>query len=306
MSKKISSVSSSARKDSGASPRQQGPAASGTVKSGTLFIVATPIGNLKDMSARAIEVLQTVDAIAAEDTRTSGKLLRYFDIKTPMIAYHDHNETVAAEQLVARLQSGQTLALISDAGLPLIADPGYRLIGACAEAGISVTVVPGANAALAALILSGLPTDRFYFHGFLPAKSGARIAELQSLIHIGATLIFYEAPHRLQETLQDAQTVFGNRPAAVVREITKMYEEARRGPLADLIAHYTATDPRGECVLIIGGHDKTQDAPADIDALLTAALKTLKVRDAAKAVAAETGEPVSELYARALRLKDLQ
>ena len=270
-----------------------------------MFIVATPIGNLADISARALEVLKQVDAIAAEDTRNTSNLLKHFGIRQTLVAYHDHNEAHAAEKLVAHLTEGKDIALVSDAGLPLIADPGYRLIGACAEAGIKVTVIPGANAALAALVLSGLPTDRFYFHGFLPAKSGARKKELQDLATQPATLVFYEAPHRLVDCLVDAAATLGDRPAAVVREITKLFEEVKRGPLSELAAYYEATPPKGECVLVIGGQvEKPAAAAADIDALLRAALKKLKVKDAAKAVAAETGEKVSALYARALELQD--
>lgn len=256
------------------------------------------------MSARALEILRTVDMIAAEDTRNTGGLLKHYGIKQRLIAYHDHNEAASAANLVKLLREGNNIALVSDAGLPLIADPGYRLIGACADADIKVTVIPGANAALAALILSGLTTDRFYFHGFLPAKAGPRQRELQSLSAYPMTLIFYEAPHRLVECLEDIAASYGTRPAAVVREITKMFEEARRGTAAELAAHYTETPPKGECVIVVGGQTEAAvTSDADIDDLLRTALTTLKVKDAAKAVAAQTGGKISDLYARALELQ---
>ena len=267
--------------------------------------MATPIGNLGDISARALEVLRAVDAVAVEDTRRAGQLLAHFDIRQKLIAYHDHNEGDAAPKLVARLLAGESIALISDAGLPLIADPGHRLVAACAEASITVTAVPGANAALMALMLSGLPSDRFYFHGFLPAKATARQTELAGLAPLPATLVFYEAPHRLLETLADAGAVLGDRRACVGRELTKLYEEARRGKLSEVAAHYTANPPRGECVLVVEGQTHARAfETTDIDALLVKALASMKLRDAAKAVAAQTGQPASQLYARALQLKD--
>ena len=270
-----------------------------------LYLVATPIGNLGDISARALETLRTVDSIAVEDTRRAGQLLAHFDIKQKLIAYHDHNEGNATPKLVSRMLAGEAIALISDAGLPLIADPGHRLVAACAGAGVPVTVIPGANAALMALMLSALPSDRFYFHGFLPAKPSARRTELAQLAGLSVTLIFYEAPHRLLETLIDAESVLGNRRACVGRELTKLYEEARRGSVSELAAHYEITPPRGECVLVIEGQTNEATLDADgIDALLLKTLSGMKLRDAAKAVAAQTGLAVSDLYARALQLQD--
>ena len=272
---------------------------------GALLLVGTPIGNIGDFAPRALDALRAADLVAAEDPRRAGLLLAPLGIKTPLVAYHDYNEAAQAPALLARLQAGETIALISDAGLPLVADPGWRLVQAAIGAGLRVSAVPGPNAALLALILSGLPGERFYFHGFLPAKAGARRAALAALATLPATLVFYEAPHRIAETLADAQATLGPRAAAVARELTKTYEEVRRADLPALAAHYAAHQALGEIVLVIAGHDPASAVTAaTTDDLLRAALRHMRVRDAARAVAAQTGEPASELYARALKLQD--
>jgi len=218
---------------------------------GTLFIVATPIGNLADISHRAIQVLKDVDLIAAEDTRHTRKLLQHYGITTKTIIYHEHNEQARTEELIAQLQQGKTIALVSDAGTPAISDPGFRLVHAAAEQGLPVVALPGPSALVTALVGSGLPTDEFFFAGFLPARSSARQQRLSELRSLPATLIFYEAPHRLSATLVDANKILGERRAVVARELTKLHEEFRRGLLSELVSYYSAEEPRGEIVLLI-------------------------------------------------------
>jgi len=272
---------------------------------GELFIVATPIGNLGDITLRALEILKSVDRIACEDTRTSLVLLRHYGIKAPLTAHHAHNEAASAEPLVAALQAGERIALVSDAGTPLLSDPGARLVSAAIEAGIRVTPVPGASALLSALTIAGLPATQFYYGGFLPTKTGARNAALAALATLPATLVFYEAPHRLVATLEAIHAQYGDREAAVARELTKLYEECQRGPLSALLAHYTATAPRGECVILVGGAPEASAMDDDaLDEALAEALKTLRVKEAVDAVARDSGRPRSEVYARALALKD--
>lgn len=270
-----------------------------------LHIVATPIGNLGDITLRAIDTLAQADVIAAEDTRVAAKLLRHLGLVTPLVPYHDHNAQAMRPQLIERLQGGARIALISDAGTPLVSDPGLKLVQAAHNAGVPVTTAPGACAAIAALTLAGLPTDRFCFCGFLPPKSGARQTALAELATIPATLLFYEGPSRLAAMLADASLVLGPREAAVARELTKLHEEVVRGSLAELAARYAAQEPpRGEVVVLIG--PPTEHPPAneqDVDALLTAALRTHRTKDAATLVAAQTGLPRAQLYERALVLK---
>lgn len=223
---------------------------------GRLFIVATPIGNLDDMTPRAIHTLKTVDSIAAEDTRHSGKLLKHFAIDTPMLAYHDHNEEQRSEQILGMLAAGKNIALVSDAGTPLISDPGYRLVSACHRDGISVTPIVGASAMVAAMSVSGLPSDHFYFAGFLPAKSGPRRAQMQALATRRETLVLYESCHRITETLADLQEVFGaERRLAYCRELTKAFETIRTDTVATIAAWVESDSDqrRGEIVLLVEG-----------------------------------------------------
>ena len=239
------------------------PAANGT--GGTLFVVSTPIGNLGDLSARAVEVLRTVSAILAEDTRHSRILCERHELHTALIAYHEHNEAKATPGLVARLVAGESLALISDAGTPLVSDPGARLVRAAIDAGVKVSPVPGASALLAALAGAGLPTERFTFFGFLERKGGERTRAIAEIAALGHTAILYEAPGRIAATLNDlAASGAAERDAVVARELTKTYEEFRRGTVAELAAYYGATEPRGEIVLLIAG---AVTAPLDEEAL---------------------------------------
>ncbi len=269
-----------------------------------LYVVATPIGNLADITLRALATLAAADAILAEDTRVSRHLLERFEISTPFVAYHDHNAAQARPRILARLTAGEALALISDAGTPLISDPGYKLAAEAAAAGIALISVPGPCAALAALTSAALPTDRFFFEGFLPPRAAARRERINALAAIPATLLFYEAPSRLAAALKDLAGELGPRPAAVARELTKLYEETRRGTLSDLAAHYaTVGPPKGEVVIVVG---PPQAAPrlddAALDRQIEEALGALSLKDAAAAVAAQTGLPRRQIYARALRL----
>ncbi len=268
-----------------------------------LYLVATPMGNLGDISLRALGILVQADIIACEDTRTSGVLLNAFGIRKPTLSYHDHNADRRRPDILKRLGDGQVVALISDAGMPAIADPGFKLVRACREAGFAVTVIPGANAAVTALAASGLPTDTFYFGGFLPAKSAARKKALLPYKACPATLVFYESPHRLAESLADLAGVLGKtRPAAVARELTKLHEDVRRGTLADLAQHYLSREVKGEIVILVGKDDGDGKEEIDIGPLLAERLKTLSVRDAVAEVADITGIPKKEIYARALKM----
>ena len=220
---------------------------------GTLFIVATPIGNLEDITHRALRVLREVDLIACEDTRQTRKLLNHFGIATATISYHEHNEPERAEELCEALESGQNIALVSDAGTPLISDPGFRVVNAAAERGISIVPIPGAAAFITALSASGLATNQFLFAGFLPSRAGARRAKLSELTSISSTLVFYEAPHRIKATLKDTREVFGDREAVIARELTKLHEEFARGTLSELVERFSKVEARGELVLMISG-----------------------------------------------------
>jgi len=268
-----------------------------------LYIVATPIGNMADISARALEVLGAASIIACEDTRVTAKLLQRHGLKTPMLRYDEHSAGRARPRIMDRLGAGEVVALVSDAGTPLISDPGYKLVEAALEAGIEIIPIPGASAVLAALAGSGLPTDRFLFAGFLPSKQGKRRTELAELAAVPATLVLLESPRRLAASLADMADVLGPRPAAVARELTKRYEEFRRGKLDDLAAAYAAEDsPKGEIVVVVG--PPGGDAPVfDLDAALTAILPDHSVREAAALVAAKSGLPKRTVYARALELK---
>lgn len=267
---------------------------------GCLYIVATPIGHLSDLSQRAIETLRSVDAILAEDTRQSSVLLRAHGIATRCESLHEHNETALAARLVERLQAGARLALISDAGTPLISDPGYRLVAAARAAGVIVSPIPGACALIAALSASGLPTDRFCFEGFLPAKTGERRAALQTLKSEPRTMVFYESPHRLKETLEDAAAIFGDqREAALARELTKRFETILTLPLAALAQRVAqdADQQRGECVLVVSGaRESTSDALAFGQRLYAELSKELPPSRAAKVAAQIAGVAKRDLY----------
>ena len=270
-----------------------------------LYVVATPIGNLGDITLRALDVLRRADAILCEDTRVTATLTRRYGLNAERIAYHDHNADAVRPGLIARLAAGAALALVSDAGTPLVSDPGFKLVREAAAAGIPVTAVPGASAALAALTVAGLPTDRFLFAGFLPAKSAARRRELRELAAVPASLIFYETAPRLADALADMTAMLGDRPAAIARELTKLHEEVRRGSLGALAEHYRkAGPPKGEIVVIVGPPAPESVATdEDIDAQLRTALETASLREASAAVAAATGLPRRQVYARALALQ---
>ncbi|WP_184382223.1 16S rRNA (cytidine(1402)-2'-O)-methyltransferase [Roseococcus suduntuyensis] len=277
--------------------------------SGGLTLVATPIGNLDDFPPRARAALEQAAAVLCEDTRVTSRLLARHSISATMIALHDHNEAEMAPRLVARMQAGEALALVSDAGTPLVSDPGYRLARAAIAAGVPVTAIPGPNAALMALTLSGLPPHPFLFHGFLPPKAAARAAEIARMAALeaaglSATLIFYEAPHRAAEALAAlAEGLGADRPAALARELTKRFEEVRRGTLGELAAHYATHEARGEVVLCVGPAPPPAETAAEtLDATLRDAMARMSVRDAAAAVAAATGLPRKRVYARALEL----
>lgn len=274
---------------------------------GGLYVVATPIGNLGDISFRALETLAAAKAILAEDTRVTKILLARYGITTPLIAYHEHNAAEMRPRVLERLSKGEALALVSDAGTPLVSDPGYKLVEAAVEAGYKVVPIPGASAVLAALVVAGLPTDRFFFEGFLPPKQTARRERLETLSTIPGTLVFFESPRRTAEMLADAHAVLGDRPAAVARELTKLFETVRRGTLSQLAAQFADEDtPKGEIVILIGPPSDNALVQDDngIDALLRVRLKTHSVKDAVTLVVQETGLPKKRVYARALALSD--
>ena len=273
-------------------------------RTGELFLVATPIGNLKDITRRALESLKAADRIACEDTRTSGTLLSHYGIKVPLTPYHTHHEAEATAQLGDSLLAGARIALISDAGTPLLSDPGARLVRAAITAGIRVTPIPGASALLSAISIAGLPAEQFYYAGFLPSKTTARSNALAQFSTIPATLVFYEAPHRLLESLTAIHTALGNREAAVARELTKLYEECVRGSLTEIIAHFEKHAPRGECVILV--HGAAPAASLDdgqIDDALRMAMATMRVKEAVAHVSKTAGRAKSDVYARALVVK---
>ncbi len=281
-------------------PRAAGP---GQAPAPGLHLVATPIGNLGDITLRALAVLRGVDRIFCEDTRVTARLLAHYGIDKPLLPYHDHNAEEMRPVALAALRRGERVALVADAGMPLVSDPGYKLVRAAIAEGLPVTVAPGPSAALAALVLSGLPTDTFLFAGFLPARPAARREKLVRWRELAATLVFFEATSRLAAALSDMTEILGNRPAAVARELTKLHEEVRRAPLAELAAHYRAAPPRGEAVIVVAA---AVPAPPDWQQIterlrhLTAACG---VREAAARLAAETGLPRRELYRRGLALR---
>jgi 16S rRNA (cytidine1402-2'-O)-methyltransferase len=268
-----------------------------------LYLVATPIGNLADITLRALEVLKGADLVACEDTRVTGKLLAHYGIATRLAAYHDHSGPAAREALLARLRGGARVALVSDAGTPLVSDPGYKLLRAAAEEGIAVFPVPGPSAALAALQVSALPPDRFLFAGFLPPKAGARQSAIAELAAVPATLVLFETAPRLAACLADLAAGLGPRPAAVARELTKLYEEVRRGTLEERAAHYAAAAaPKGEIAVVVGPPERGEAGAGEVDEMLGRALRVMSVRDAAAAVAEASGRPRKEIYGRALAL----
>ena len=272
---------------------------------GELFLVATPIGNLKDITLRALEVLKAVDVIACEDTRVSGGLLKHYGITTKMMAYHAQNEAESVEKIITHLSRGARIALISDAGTPLLSDPGARLVRACIAAGIRVTPIPGASALLSALSIAGLSAEQFTYAGFLPNKTTARKTALTALAAIPSTLVFYEAPHRLLDTLADMHAVLGEREAAVARELTKLHEQCVRGSLSQIIAHFEKTAPRGECVILVHGAAPISGMDdGQLDDALREAMRTMSLKMAVAQVAAHAGCAKSEVYARALLVKD--
>ncbi|MBK6962025.1 MAG: 16S rRNA (cytidine(1402)-2'-O)-methyltransferase [Gammaproteobacteria bacterium] len=273
---------------------------------GTLYVVATPIGNLADMVPRALDILKTVALVAAEDTRHSGRLLRHFGIATRLVSYHDRGEADQGEAVLAALADGRDVALISDAGTPLISDPGYRLVRAARAAGFAVSPVPGACAAVAALSVAGLPCDRFVFEGFLPARAGERLRRLEALAQEPRTLIFYEAPHRIQETLADIATVFGaERELVLGREISKAFETFLTGSAAEVGARVAAdaNQRRGELVLMVAGAPERAPAGDDLDRVLSVLLEELPLKQAVGLAARITGAAKNQLYERALALR---
>ncbi|MFE0013468.1 16S rRNA (cytidine(1402)-2'-O)-methyltransferase [Mesorhizobium sp. NPDC059054] len=271
-----------------------------------LYLVATPIGNLADITLRALETLASADLVACEDTRVSRVLLERYGIRRRTTAYHEHNAAEAGPRLIAALEQGQSVALISDAGTPLVSDPGYRLVGEAIERGIRVVPIPGPSAALAALTASGLPSDTFLFAGFLPAKTGQRQTRLEELKGVPSTLIFFESPRRLAETLEAmAEVLGGARQAAIGRELTKTFEEIRPGTLAELAAHYAEADtPKGEIVICVGPPLAQTESPEDIDRLLLSLAAEMPASKAASEAAKMTGGQKQVLYRRLLELKE--
>ena len=272
---------------------------------GILYLVATPIGNLGDFSPRAVETLRAVDFIAAEDTRVSVKLLNHFDIKKPLVSYHEHNRAAAGQTILERLLSGETCALVTDAGTPAISDPGQELVALCAENGVTVQAIPGCCAAIAALAVSGLDTRRFTFEGFLPSGKKERRAALEELSGQRRTMVFHEAPHRLRQTLCDMAELLGDRPVALCRELTKLHEDTVRTTLAQAAAFYQDNEPRGEYVLVVAGREG-QDAPAmtmedGVARVVVLRNGGMKLKDAVRRVADDTGLPRNALYDAALR-----
>ena len=268
-----------------------------------LYIIATPIGNLKDITLRALDVLRTVDLIACEDTRVTAKLLHHYGIDKPTLSYNDHNGQERRPRILEALAQGGRVALVSDAGTPLISDPGYKLVKAVQEQGFHVTTLPGPSSVMAALCLSGLPTDRFLFAGFLPAKTEACRTTLRELATTPSTLVFFESAHRLPATLTSIYEILGDREAAVVRELTKLYEESRRGTLSTLIAYYHEHgEPKGEVVVVIAPPTVAQESTEQLEEKLRLLLASHSVKEAVAIVAEDTGTPRKEVYSLALKL----
>ena len=279
-------------------------------KPGTLYIVATPIGNLEDMTFRAVRILQAVDMIAAEDTRHTGRLLQHFQVKTPQISYHEHNSNSRIPELLEYLQYGKAIALVSDAGMPGISDPGYELIKACIDEGITVVPIPGASAVITALSAAGLPTDRFIFDGFLPAKSQQKKEYLESLQSESRTLVFYESPHRLRDTLADLGAILGSdRSLVIARELTKLYEEFWRGTIGDAMADYQEREPQGEYTLLVAGTSSSQPQLTETELkteLLQIMQDGISRSQASRQLAKDTGLSRRYLYQLALAIEITQ
>jgi 16S rRNA (cytidine1402-2'-O)-methyltransferase len=296
-----------ARRSKPAGPRRQrriGYVAAVSDTAGILYVVATPIGNLADLGTRAADTLKQVDVVLAEDTRVTRRLLDAYAISTPLESVHDHNEERVSSALVGRLAAGARMALVSDAGTPLLSDPGYRLIRLAQDHGIAVQVVPGPSAITAALSVSGLPARPFWFEGFLPARAGARRERLRALAAIEGTLVFFEAPHRVCEAVHDLAAVLGpQREAAFARELSKRFEEVVREPLADLAVRLSATTPRGEFVLLVAGAQGTATGEQELARVLGCLLDVLPMREAAAVAARITGARRNDAYALALRLR---
>lgn len=273
--------------------------------SGTLYLIATPIGNLGDLSPRAAATLEAADFIAAEDTRVTMKLLRHLGLKKPMVSYHEHNRASAGPAILTRLLAGETCALATDAGTPAISDPGEDLVRLCAESGVTVQAIPGCCALISALAVSGLPTGRFVFEGFLPVNKAERRERLQNLLGEERTLIFYEAPHRLRATLADLLAALGDRSAALCRELTKLHEDVMRTTLSQAAAWYQENDPRGEYVLVIAGAEQAEESAVTLDQGVALVLerreKGQRMKEAVRQVSADTGLARNELYEAALR-----
>ncbi|MBR4870019.1 MAG: 16S rRNA (cytidine(1402)-2'-O)-methyltransferase [Oscillospiraceae bacterium] len=272
--------------------------------SGTLYLVATPIGNLGDLSARALETLRSVDFIAAEDTRVTLRLLNHFDIKKSLVSYHEHNQATAGPAILQRLLGGESCALVTDAGTPAISDPGEGMVKLCAEANVDVISIPGCCAAINALAVSGLPTRRFTFEGFLPTTRKERMEWLQKLVGEERTMIFHEAPHRLAATLADLHSVFGDRAITLCREITKLHEETFRTTLSAAVAHYQENQPKGEFVLVLAGAEAKEEMVVTMEEGVELVLRRreegMRMKDAVRQVAADTGLNKNDLYAAVL------
>ena len=279
---------------------------SNEITGNTLYLVGTPIGNLEDMTMRGIKVLQDVDLIAAEDTRHTGKLLHHFQIKTPQISYHQHNEQQRIPEFISQLQAGKSIAIVTDAGMPGISDPGYLIVAACVAAGIRVIPIPGVTAVITAVSASGLPTDRFGFEGFLPAKGQERRDRLESVSGDARTLVFYESPHRLRQTLADfAQTFGSDRQIVLGRELTKLHEEFWRGDIGAAIEHYTQVEPQGEYAIVVAGAAVSQPTISDeaIErALIELMLQGTSRSHASRIVSEQIAQPRRYVYQLALAI----
>ncbi|NQZ13879.1 MAG: 16S rRNA (cytidine(1402)-2'-O)-methyltransferase [Alphaproteobacteria bacterium] len=274
----------------------------GDLKPG-LYLVATPIGNLRDITFRALDTLSSVDLIVCEDTRVTGKLLKAYGFKKPMWFYNDHSADSQRENIIKAVQNGQAVAILSDAGTPLVSDPGYKLVRRAIESDLFVTSIPGPSAALSGMQLSGLPTNQFSFLGFLPPKSAGRVKALQEWSEAPGSLIVYETGPRLEESLRDMAQVLGNRDAAITRELTKIYEEVRRGSLEGLADYYASNGaPKGEIVVVVAPRGEVQVSGESLEAQIHKALETMSVRDAAEMVSKATGKPKRAIYTLALKL----
>jgi 16S rRNA (cytidine1402-2'-O)-methyltransferase len=273
---------------------------------GGLHLVATPIGNLSDITLRALATLAAADTLYCEDTRQSQKLLDRFGIRRALRSYHEHNAEAERPRILALLAEGRSVALISDAGTPLVSDPGYKLVRDVVAAGYGVTALPGPSAVLTALSVAGLPTDSFHFAGFLPARQGQRRARIQALADIPATLVLFEAPQRLGESLDDLFAGLGDRPAAIARELTKLHEEVVRGRLGELALRYRHAAPKGECVLLVGAGVAETASDDEIAALLSATRATMSTKDAVDAVSSQLGVPRKRVYALAIAQRSRQ